>query len=584
LLVNENFLSAAPLIHGKVLKLRFRGGRIYKMLRSTLRISSLLLACFCFLAGIGFSQVTFPGSGVGPIPDGPSTSCPTAGSPLDVTFNVTGISGPPSNISVSMTFSPAHTWAGDVRAVLIAPNGTNFVIFGQTGLTTATGFGDSSDLAGPYSFNDAATGNWWAEAQARTGSEALTAGSYRTSQLGGSGSTGAVTNLNPAFASIPTSNGTWTLRFTDHCSGDTGTVSAASLTLTPGVTPKAKNVDFNGDGKSDFVIGRAVTVPFAPGSENRLRFESVRERLKYDTEHPVDLLSPNANVIDWWIATQTTFNVNVWRFGNADTDFLTPGDFDGDLKADVAVWRPGAPGSAQYIVLRSSDLTVQTFNFGQTGDDPTLVGDYDGDGKADPAVFRCPPGPGPAGQCYFFYLDRVANPSGVVTYVPWGYGTNFDLFAAPGDYDGDGKNDFCFQTTHPNFPGQGLFVLLRSSDLAAEYIPWGLNNDFIIPGDYDGDGKSDFCVRRTVSGTHRYYILTRTGGGTGASYIQFGLTGDQSVPGDYDGDGKTDIATYRPGSGGNNGTFWIAPSGGGAVQLFPWGIAGDYPVANWQVH
>ncbi|MCV4785539.1 hypothetical protein OFM36_39525, partial [Escherichia coli] len=77
------------------------------------------------------------------------------------------------------------------------------------------------------------------------------------------------------------------------------------------------------------------------------------------------------------------------------------------------------------------------------------------------------PGSGPAGQCYFFYLDRVANPSGVVTYVPWGYGTNFDLFAAPGDYDGDGKNDFCFQTTHPNFPGQGLFVLLRSSNLGA---------------------------------------------------------------------------------------------------------------------
>lgn len=544
------------------------------------------LSFFLLLIGVSsvvsFSQTTFPGNGVGPIPDSPSTSCPAAGSPLNITFNVTGIPGPPSNVSVGITLT--HTWVGDVRTVLTAPNGTSFVIFGQTGLTTASGFGDSSDLAGSYNFNNAATGNWWAEAAARDGSTPLTPGAYRTSQLGGAGSTGAVTDLNAAFASIPTSNGTWTLTVTDHCNGDTGSVSAASLTLTAGSPPPGNaNVDFNGDGKSDFVIGRATTVPFSPTSDSnsRLRFESVRERLKYDRENPVDLLSPNANVIDWWIATQTTFNVNVWRFGNADTDFLTPGDFDGDGKKDVAVWRPGAPGSAMYIVLRSSDLTVQMFNFGQSGDDPTLVGQYDGVGGDDPAVFRCPP---TAGQCYFFYLDRSSNPSGVVTYVPWGFGADGEFFAAPGDYDGDGKYDFCFQRTHPSFPGQGLFVLLRSSDLGAEYIPWGLNTDFIIPGDFDGDGKSDFCVRRTVSGAHRYYILTRTGGGTGASFIQFGITGDIPSPGDYDGDGKTDIATYRPGTGGNNGVFWVALSGSNTVQLFPWGVAGDYPVANWQVH
>ena len=549
------------------------------MLRSTLEKLLLFFSLTTFFSGALFAQTTFSGSGVGPIPDSPDGTCPTSGgTPLNITFNVTGIPGPPTNISVGITFSPAHTFAGDVRAVLIAPNGTSFVIFGQTGLTTASDFGDSSFLAGPYIFNNYAVGNWWAEAADRPEAEALTAGRYRTSQPGGAGSTGAFTDLNAAFANIPTSNGTWTLRVTDHCNGDAGSVSAATLTL----TPRPKNVDFDGDGKSDFVITRATTVPFAPGSNNRLRFESVRERLKYDRENPVDLLSPNANVIDWWIATQTTFNVNVFRFGNADTDFVTPGDFDGDGKSDVAIWRPGPPGSAQYIVLRSSDFTVQTFNFGQSGDDPTLVGQYDGVGGDDPAVFRCPTSV--PGQCFFFYLDRSSNPNGVVTYVPWGFGTDTTLFAAPGDYDGDGKYDFCFQRDHPNFPGQALFVLLRSSDLGAEYIPWGLSTDFIIPGDYDGDGRSDFCVRRTVSGSHRYYILTRSGGGTGASFIQFGLRGDISVPGDYDGDGKTDIATYRPGSGNNNGLFYIAPSGGTSVQIFPWGIAGDYPAGNWQVH
>ncbi|MEZ5292889.1 MAG: proprotein convertase P-domain-containing protein [Vicinamibacterales bacterium] len=114
-----------------------------------------------------------------------------------------------------------------MTATLIAPDGTSHVVFGRRGATTATGKGAGSDLAGPYEFSDQATLDFWAA----VGSP-VPAGHYRTVEAGGAGATGAQTLMNPVFANRG-GNGTWTLRFVDGWQGDTGTVSAASLTLTP---------------------------------------------------------------------------------------------------------------------------------------------------------------------------------------------------------------------------------------------------------------------------------------------------------------------------------------------------------------
>jgi len=229
--------------------------------------------------------------------------------------------------------------------------------------------------------------------------------------------------------------------------------------------------------------------------------------------------------------------------------------------------------------------------FGQDGDDPAVVGDYDGDNKADPAVFRCPAIGAGDGQCYFFYLGSNNNPGGNITYVPWGFGEDGDFFPLIGDFDGDGKYDFCIQRAHPTSPAQGQFVLLKTQNLGVEYINWGLSSDFIIPGDYDGDGKSDFVVRRSndpSAGLRTYYILTRTGATGG---VRWGIAGDISTPGDYDGDGKTDFAIWRPSSDPNQNFFWVLNSSNASVTTFEWGMcpnagAGDcdFPVAGWAVH
>jgi hypothetical protein len=294
-----------------------------------------------------------------------------------------------------------------------------------------------------------------------------------------------------------------------------------------------------------------------------------------------NLLTPP---IYWYTAINGSATTGVGQLGDAATDFVVSEDFDGDGKDDPAVWTEAA--QASFKILQSSTNTVRVEFFGQTGDDPAVVGDYDGDGKADPAVFRCPPDTGSAGQCYFFYRGSLNNPSGNITYVPWGFGIDGDFFPYVGDFDGDGKNDFCVQRSDPTAPANGQFVLLKSSNGSVEYINWGFVTDFIIPGDYDGDGKTDFCIRRTVSGVRQNWILFRTGSFT---EVDWGITGDVSTPGDYDGDGKTDLAIWRGSATPGDSRFWILNSSNGSVTLFNWGLCPDvlscdFPVAGWANH
>jgi hypothetical protein len=60
------------------------------------------------------------------------------------------------------------------------------------------------------------------------------------------------------------------------------------------------------------------------------------------------------------------------------------GDYTGDGKSDVAVWRSS---NGTWYILRSENATYYSYPFGTSGDIPT-PGDYDGDGLTDAALFR----------------------------------------------------------------------------------------------------------------------------------------------------------------------------------------------------
>jgi hypothetical protein len=333
----------------------------------------------------------------------------------------------------------------------------------------------------------------------------------------------------------------------------------------------------NGDGRTDFVITRQST----PGGANLTsRFSegiSRGERRRQRLLQPVgtaDSLTAGGDQFEWWIDYNNAPGGVAGVWGLSQVDFTVSADFDGDNADDVAIWRPADPGQGGgFYSINSSDGTFRYSEFGLPGDDSSVVADYDGDGLDDPATFRCPDTA--PGQCYFFYRGSLNNPTNGITYVPWGSGILADYYPLSGDFNGDGKNDFCLQDIK-NIGGPATFWLWLNGTETREAIRWGLDQDFLYPGDMDGDGKSDFTVYRYENGKIVFYTLERDGG---MKAVQWGIDSDFPVPGDYDGDGKQDIAVYRWNT--NDSTFWILPSNGDPYWTSNWGIPFDEPLAAW---
>ena len=478
---------------------------------------------------------------LGAIPDGTSLTPCSSVTPRNVTFTASGLSGAPSNVEVSITAgSPVHTFVGDLIATLIAPNGASHVVFGRTGATSAGSFGSGSDFAGPYNFRDSAAGtNWWTAAATTP----IPSGDYRSTLPGPTTTPAATTLITPDFSGVSNPNGTWTLRFQDCASGDTGSVSAASLVVQAAAVPVQRVVDFNGDGRTDFAVVRNT----GGGPSGQLT---------------------------WFInlnnGTGTTY-ASAWGLA---TDFRIPVDFDGDQRTDIAIWRPGAATVAAFYILQSATSTVRVEAFGQTGDDPTVVGDYNGDGSADLAVYRAGAASGDPSTWYYRSMA-----GGAVTYVPWGQNGDF---VAPGDYDGDGRADFVIQRN--NGGGQARFWM-RQTTAGMDSIVFGTPTDVIVPGDYDGDGRTDLAVVRGSGGQIVWFVRpSSTGVISGSPTATFGASATDFVTqGDYDGDGRTDFAIWRPSATPGASAFWVLGSTSGAFSV-PFGQNGDAPPANYNSH
>jgi hypothetical protein len=69
----------------------------------------------------------------------------------------------------------------------------------------------------------------------------------------------------------------------------------------------------------------------------------------------------------WYVKYSATTTYVPYLFGIAE-DIPTPGDFDGDGKADLAVFRPS---DGTWYIVNSSNGSFTIFQFGQNGDKPT---------------------------------------------------------------------------------------------------------------------------------------------------------------------------------------------------------------------
>jgi hypothetical protein len=257
----------------------------------------------------------------------------------------------------------------------------------------------------------------------------------------------------------------------------------------------------------------------------------------------------------WWIWGSYNLETIAHQWG-ISTDYLVPGDYDGDGGTDVAIWRPAV---GTFWVLRSVDSTVQAQQWGLPDDFP-VQGDFDGDDHADFAIWRPSTGT--------FWVSNSSD--GSTLGRQWG--RNGDYLAC-GDYDGDGKTDFGVQR---DVGGYAYFYVLKSSDSSWFVVQFGLASDYIVPGDYDHDGKNDVAVYRY--GNNTFYYLRSSDGSYRA--FQWGINEDRLVPGDYTGDFGSDVCVWRP----SNGNFYCLDPGTGTLSGFHWGMNGDYPVARSNVH
>jgi hypothetical protein len=280
----------------------------------------------------------------------------------------------------------------------------------------------------------------------------------------------------------------------------------------------------------------------------------------YDGDGMADLVVWRPSEANWYVSLSSTGYATghsafrQWGFA-ADTPLPTddlfartmsrPGDYNGDRKADIAVFRPST--GIWYIGGTANQ-------FGNGADIP-VPGDYDGDGIMDLAVFR------PSNATWYVNQSLGAGTAAVM----WGIGTDIPV---PGDYDGDGITDIAVFR-----PDANLWSIRPSSSPVTQTVYWGSPGDIPVPGDYDGDGKTDVAVYRPSAQTGGTWYVVQSSNQAQVGF-QWGAAGDIPVPGDYDGDGKTDFAVWRP----STGTFYLWLSSTQSALAIQWGGGGDIPV------
>jgi hypothetical protein len=298
------------------------------------------------------------------------------------------------------------------------------------------------------------------------------------------------------------------------------------------------------------------------------RFKPIPVSADYDGDGKIDKGTYHKGE---WIIEKPNGGTTTTYFGGP-VYTPVPGDYDGDGKTDLATYNE--TNYNYYIQFssgqeptwlanhsrRNTDTGIVTYYLGWEGTTP-IVGDFDGDSKTDLALYKPDwSGTNPNYDWHIVYSTGGEEP------FDWG-ATGYEPIV--GDYDGDGKDDLAiyetatglysirFSTgTEPTWlknlnqtaATNGTYASRRDtlSGFPRYYLGW--EGTTPVTGDFDGDGYTDLATYKTNwYGSPNYYdwVIVYSSG-TPEAFIDLGSNGDFPIPGNYGGDLADDLATYNP--------------------------------------
>lgn len=190
----------------------------------------------------------------------------------------------------------------------------------------------------------------------------------------------------------------------------------------------------------------------------------------YDADGKTDIAVWRPSDGTWYVLNSATNSVSYVRWGR-NGDVPVVGDYDGDLKTDFVVMRPDEAGVAPdynwYLLQSNFNFGFGLFRRWGTVGDRVVSGDFDGNGKADIAVFR------PSNGTWYFIQSTAQNATGPNTGA-FRWGQSGDI-PQPADYDGDGLTDFAVFR-----PSLGQWFISNSNNGAYNTFSapvWGTSTD-----------------------------------------------------------------------------------------------------------